>query len=153
MKATTINEAVVKSPLRISIVFLWIGFVCAISVMEAWLKFQAPGITLSLGLGIGRLVFGALNKVETVFAPSLLISTILDKEIKTKVFAILILPILILLIQSVWLLSALDFRAELYIQGTPPPSSHLHLLYILMEIVKVLCLFLYGSKQFETSKA
>ena len=52
----------------ISGTFLWIGFVCAISFMEAWLKFRAPGITRPLGLGIGRLVFKALNKVEWFFA-------------------------------------------------------------------------------------
>ncbi len=32
--------------------------------MEAPHKFQAPGITLVLGLGIGKLVFFTLNKVE-----------------------------------------------------------------------------------------
>ncbi len=52
---------------------LWIGFVSAISFMEAWLKFRAPGITLPLGLGIGSLVFKALNLMEWLFA--LLIAT------------------------------------------------------------------------------
>ena len=46
-----------KYPLALAGVFLWIGFVSAISFMEAWLKFRAPGVTLTLGLGIGRLVF------------------------------------------------------------------------------------------------
>ncbi|MEM0967027.1 MAG: hypothetical protein AAGJ81_12845 [Verrucomicrobiota bacterium] len=41
---------------------VWLGLVIGISFLEAPLKFQAPGITLELGLGIGRLVFGALNK-------------------------------------------------------------------------------------------
>lgn len=35
-----------KYPLALSAVFLWISFVCAISFMEAWLKFRAPGITV-----------------------------------------------------------------------------------------------------------
>ena len=47
-------------------IFIWLGFVGAISFMEAWIKFQAPGVTLPVGLGIGRLVFAALNKVEWV---------------------------------------------------------------------------------------
>ena len=54
---------VVKMPIALICTFLWIGFVCAISFMEAWLKFRAPGISVPLGLGIGRLVFNALNKV------------------------------------------------------------------------------------------
>jgi len=47
----------VKMPVAAICTFVWIGFVCAISFMEAWLKFRAPGITVPLGLGIGRLVF------------------------------------------------------------------------------------------------
>lgn len=39
----------VESPITSMCIFLWIGFVLAISFMEAWLKFQAPGITLALG--------------------------------------------------------------------------------------------------------
>ncbi|MEQ8904138.1 hypothetical protein [Ekhidna sp.] len=150
MKATTMNEAVVKSPLRISVVFLWIGFVCAISFMEAWLKFQAPGITLSLGLGIGRLVFGALNKVEIVFAFSLLISIISDEEIKTTASKILMLPLLILFTQSVWLLPALDARAELYMLNHPPMSSNLHVYYVVAEVIKVCGLFAYGLQLFRS---
>ena len=47
---------------------VWLGMVLAISFLEAPLKFRAPGITLALGLGIGRLVFAALNRVEVVLA-------------------------------------------------------------------------------------
>ena len=60
--------------LSIALTFLWIGFVCAISFMEAWLKFQAPEVTLSIGLGIGRLVFQTLNKIEWVFAIGIIIT-------------------------------------------------------------------------------
>jgi len=63
-----------KTPLALASLFLWVGFVGAISFLESWLKFQAPGITIPLGLGIGRLVFGALNKVEWVFAILIFIS-------------------------------------------------------------------------------
>jgi len=49
--------------IMVIVAFLWIGFVAAISFMEAWIKFQAPGITVPLGLGIGKIVFAALNKV------------------------------------------------------------------------------------------
>ena len=43
---------------------LWLGMVVAISFLEAPIKFRAPGVTLPVGLGIGRLVFKALNGVE-----------------------------------------------------------------------------------------
>lgn len=69
---------IIKFPISIIAVFLWLGFVFAISFMEAWIKFRAPGMTLQIGLGIGRLVFNALNKIEikvicfTIFGISLL---------------------------------------------------------------------------------
>ncbi len=55
-------------PIIIASIFVWIGFVSAISFIESWLKFKAPGITIRLGLGIGKLVFNALNKIEWLFA-------------------------------------------------------------------------------------
>jgi uncharacterized PurR-regulated membrane protein YhhQ (DUF165 family) len=41
--------------------FTWFGMVIAISFVETPLKFRAPGITVPLGLRIGRLVFKVLN--------------------------------------------------------------------------------------------
>lgn len=35
---------------------LWLGLVLAISFIEAPLEFRAPGVSLAVGLGIGRLV-------------------------------------------------------------------------------------------------
>ena len=55
-----------------AVTFVWLGMVLAISFLEAPLKFRAPEVTLRIGLGIGRLVFGALNTVEAVFAVTLL---------------------------------------------------------------------------------
>jgi hypothetical protein len=49
-------------------IFVWLGMVLAISFLEAPLKFRAPGVTLRIGLGIGRLIFRALNTLELLFA-------------------------------------------------------------------------------------
>ena len=40
-----------------ALTFVWLGLVLAISFLEAPLKFRAPGVTLQIGVGIGRLVF------------------------------------------------------------------------------------------------
>jgi hypothetical protein len=40
-----------------AVTFVWLGMVLAISFLEAPLKFRAPGVTIPVGLGIGRLVF------------------------------------------------------------------------------------------------
>ena len=139
--------AIVKYPVALASIFLWLGFVGAISFMEAWLKFRAPGVTLSLGLGIGRLVFDALNKVEWVLAFAVLANLIFAKA---RVFSLknifYFIPLLLLIFQSIWVLPALDARAELIIQGQELASSYLHFYYVGMEIVKVVCLFIFGTK-------
>lgn len=48
--------------------FVWLGMILAISFVEAPLKFRASGVTTRIGLGIGRLVFRALNAAEAIFA-------------------------------------------------------------------------------------
>ncbi|BCI89282.1 hypothetical protein NIIDMKKI_44880 [Mycobacterium kansasii] len=58
--------------IEVAITFVWLGMVLAISFLEAPLKFRAPNVTLQIGLGIGRLVFRALNTVEVGFALVLL---------------------------------------------------------------------------------
>lgn len=52
----------------VGVPFIWLGAVLAISFLETPLKFRAPDITIPLGLGIGRLVFRALNVAELIFA-------------------------------------------------------------------------------------
>lgn len=136
-----------KLQLAIISTFLWIGFVCAISFMEAWLKFRAPGVTLPIGLGIGRLVFGALNIVEWIFA-LIIISNLFYAKTKllTTQNTLYIIALLMLMMETIWALPALDARAELYIQGQDVPSSKLHFYYVGMEIIKVACLTVFGIK-------
>jgi hypothetical protein len=135
-----------------SATFLWIGFVCAISFMEAWLKFQAPGIDTKLGLGIGRLVFGALNKVEWVLALTIAVSHILNTKMVSVRTAFYIIPAIILIVQTFYLLPQLDARAEMIIQNQHLPGSNLHIIYVIAEIIKVISLVIFGVIQFEKEK-
>ena len=134
----------------ISTTFLWLGFVGAISFMEAWLKFRAPGITLPLGLGIGRLVFHALNIVEWVLLIGILVNLYLRHGFSYQPFYLwLLIPSVILILQTVWVLPTLDARAELHIQGELVPPSKIHLVYVLFELLKVSCLMTFGIQLFK----
>lgn len=61
---------------QVGVAFTWLGMVCGISFLEAPLKFRAPGITVPLGVGIGRLVFRALNRVEGMLAAVLIVTVV-----------------------------------------------------------------------------
>lgn len=135
----------------IATLFIWIGFVCAISFMEAWIKFRAEGITLPLGLSVGRLVFYALNKVEIVLSIVTLTALFFNQNQFTKPQKLFIyITITLLLLQTFWLLPQLDARAALHIQGADVPNSYLHFYYVAMEVVKVVCLSICGIKLLKT---
>ena len=126
--------------------FIWVGFVCAISFMEAWLKFTVPQVTLSIGLSIGQVVFTALNRVEWSFALAVFTCLILmGVSLKREIY--LFGALSILLLQTLWILPALSARADAYIAGETPPSSNVHFYFIIMEVLKAIALLIYGYKQ------
>ena len=144
------DAIIIKQPVAVACLFTWIGFVCTISFLEAWIKFRAPGITVSLGLGIGKLVFGALNKVEWVFAIVVAGSALLSgKPFVTLPNILLLFIIIILALQTVWLLPALDARAEAYISRQPVAPSHLHIWFVGTEVIKVAGLFITAISLFK----
>jgi len=132
-------------PIALICAFTWVGFVCAISFMEAWLKFRAMGVTLPIGLGIGRLVFNALNKVEWVLATAILVDLFWTRKLSLPL-AYAALPLVILITQTAWLLPALDQRALLTLHGQNPGPSSLHFIYVAFEVIKVGALVLFGTK-------
>lgn len=124
-------------------IFLWMGFVGAISFMESWLKFRAAGITIPLGLNIGKLVFSALNKVEWVFAIASGILLFSLNELRNFPLQFYFgIPVLILLIQTFWLLPTMHKRAIARIKGENVSKSYLHFYFVIAEFVKVFTLFL-----------
>lgn len=133
-------------------VFLWIGFVGAISFMEAWLKFRAPGVTMPIGLGIGKLVFNALNKMEWVFAIVIVACFLLaNQPIHALTIAWYGIAVLLLVAQTFWLLPALDARANALINGQTPKKSSLHWYFVSAELLKVICLFLLAIALFKSA--
>ena len=107
----------------------WIGMVVAISFMEAPLKFRAPGITLQLGVGIGRLVFRALNAIEAVLALALTVAIIAGDARSSAVWALLAKAGVV----RPWR----DRRAIRVVAGEPLGPSRRHIWYIALEVVTV----------------
>lgn len=143
---------IVKQPVEIACLFTWIGFVCAISFLEAWLKFRAPGVTVSTGLSIGKLVFHALNKIEWVFAVVVIVGTLMNSSHIFSVSNIaLLIVVTILIVQTLHLLPALDRRADQYINKEPTGPSALHIWFVISEVAKVTGLFITAVSLFKRS--
>ncbi|MEU0499487.1 hypothetical protein [Nocardia sp. NPDC005998] len=118
---------------------LWLGMVLAISFLEAPLKFRAPGITVPLGLGIGRLVFRALNVAETVLVAVLIVATLVVGP-SGAVRVWLGVTAAILAVQLLVVRPLLTRRSDRVLAGADLPRSRAHYWYIGLEVAKVVSL-------------
>ena len=118
-----------------AITFVWLGMVLAISFLEAPLKFRAPGVTVPLGLGIGRLVFRALNAVEAVLALALAVSLVVGDPGAAVWPAVA--AVAVLLVQVLAVRPGLSRRSDAVLAGEDVPRSHAHYGYVGLEVVKV----------------
>jgi hypothetical protein len=123
--------------------FTWLGMVLAISFLEAPLKFRAPGVTTVIGLGIGRLVFRALNAAEVVLLVVVVVGAVLGGVTAGPVVAIGVLAV-VLLVQLVLVRPRLNRRSDRVLAGETVPRSQLHLVYVGLEVVKVAVLVVLG---------
>ncbi|CAA9286557.1 MAG: Putative transmembrane protein [uncultured Actinomycetospora sp.] len=123
--------------------FVWLGMVLAISFLEAPLKFRAPGVTTVIGLGIGRLVFRALNVAEVVLAVVVVVAGVLAGVPTGQGVAIGVL-VVVLLAELVLVRPRLNRRSDRVLAGETLPRSRLHLAYIGLEGVKVAALVVLG---------
>ncbi|CAM3568556.1 DUF4149 domain-containing protein [Tsukamurella ocularis] len=134
------------NPVAAALTFVWLGMILAISFLEAPIKFRAPGITVPLGVGIGRLVFRALNACESVLALGIAIALAVGPH-RTATVALLALAAADL-VGCVVLRRVIDRRvigaAATHDISDGMPRNHLHLGYIGLEVVKVGLLIALG---------
>ncbi len=133
-----------------AISFFWAGMILAISFVEAPLKFRAPGITPALGLGIGKRVFTALNRIEIAFAIIVVATAALTRRSFDWPIGMLSIVIVMLVVQTIWLLPKLVRRADAVIAGENPPRGRLHLIFIAFEAIKLILLVIAGTGELRT---
>ena len=132
--------------LAVTTVFVWLGMVLAISFLEAPLKFRAPGITIQLGLGIGRLVFRALNVCEVVLAATVLVGVVLGRAPVGVIVAVGV-AVLALGAQVLAVRPALTRRSDAVLADAAVAESgrsHAHVVYVGFELAKVVALLVGG---------
>lgn len=130
----------------VAAVFVWLGMVLAISFLEAPLKFRAPGVTLQVGLGIGRLVFRALNACEVVLAAVALSAVVLGRAPGAAVATVGV-AVAALGLQVVVVRPALTRRSDAVLADAAVAESgrsRAHLAYVGFEGLKVVALLLGG---------
>lgn len=131
-----------------AVTFVWVGMVLAISFLETPLKFRAPGVTLPIGLGIGRLVFRALNLIECAFAATVLVCIVTAGDSMSQpVRLALSAAVLLLVAELAAVRPRLTRRSIAVLSGSVTqdgPSSHAHFWYVGLEVAKVVGLLVAG---------
>ncbi|MEE6139614.1 hypothetical protein SKC41_25220 [Mycobacterium sp. 050128] len=127
----------------VAVTFVWLGMVLAISFLEAPLKFRAPNVTLQIGLGIGRLVFRALNTVEVGFA-IIILAVLVDGPMPMRIGIAFAVAFAALAIQLIAVRPRLTRRSDQVLAGLDAPRSRAHYAYVGLEVVKAVALIVAG---------
>ena len=104
---------------------------------QAPLKFQAPGITIPLGLGIGRLVFAALNIAEGLLLVALTLLVFLPRATRASRARIgWWAALAVVFVAKVAVVRPpLNARTDLVLAGAEPGQSPWHYVYIACDLV------------------
>jgi hypothetical protein len=129
--------------ITVAVALVWLGMVLAISFLEAPLKFRAPNVTLQIGLGIGRLVFRALNTVEVGFA-LVVLAILAAAPAPARIAAAFCVAIAALAIQLIAVRPRLTRRSDQVLAGLQAPRSRGHYAYLGLEVVKAAALLAAG---------
>ncbi|MBT8080228.1 MAG: hypothetical protein KJO31_16735 [Gammaproteobacteria bacterium] len=129
------------------VAFVWFGMTAGISLLEAPVKFTAPSLTRPVALDVGRVVFAALNKTELIALILLLILVRAAGKARDW-WGSCSLLVVIVIAQSVWLLPALNARAQMIMAGTEPPASYVHGTYAVLELLKLATLLFMGFRAY-----
>ncbi|WP_293698336.1 hypothetical protein [uncultured Agrococcus sp.] len=122
--------------LRILLPGIWLGLILGISFIEAPLKFQAPDITIPLGLGIGRLVFAAMNIAEGVIALALLLAMWRGRASRPE-WILGIAVALTLAVKALVVRPLMHATTDAVIAGASEGGSGLHYVYIAADVLLI----------------
>jgi hypothetical protein len=121
---------------------VWLGLIVGISLIEAPLKFTAPGITIPLGLGIGRRVFLAMNIVEVALAVVLLVALwkCVGRPRRQRLWALGWTAAAVLVVKVAVIRPFLNERTDAVLAGQFEGGSVTHYFYVAAEVLLILAL-------------
>ena len=121
---------------------IWVGLILGVSFFAAPIKFTANGVSLEQLLAVGQVTFQAFSWIE-LSAFALLVCASLVNLTRGVVICICLLGLL-LLIQQFGILPGLDTELNRTVAGETIEETNLHMLYVAIDCVKLVVLFLFS---------
>lgn len=131
------------STLRTLIPGFWMGLLVALAFIETPLKFLAPGVTVPLALGIGRLVLTAAELAGAVLLIALTVVSLVRPRVGRGALAVIAGLWATLLVQLALIRPALNARTDVVLAGGDPGDSPLHGLYVASDAAMLALLVTY----------
>lgn len=129
---------------------LWAGIVIGGSLIAAPAKFEAPSLTLETALEVGRAQFLWLGFAEAAICAVYLALLVSDARAR---WLVAVWPAILLAVQRLAVMPALDARTLQVIAGDAVGPSSLHLVYVALELAKLLALAAVGFGALERARA
>jgi hypothetical protein len=121
---------------------IWAGMLIGVSAIATPVKFGAPLLTLPVALDVGRTTFHAFSRIECVLGVVAALTGGFTRPRPSLLqWSVITLVMLIVALQALWLLPALDARVTAVIAGSRAPPGIEHRFYILADVFK-LCMLL-----------
>ncbi len=117
---------------------LWAGLVLGGSLIAAPAIFQAQTLSLPVALDVGSAQFLWIGIAEGALCAAFLLAQSFAGGVNWKLAAV---PFFLLLVQRFIIMPPLDARTLQIIAGESAGESHLHIVFIVMEVIKVIALF------------
>lgn len=121
------------------ILILWTGLLLGVSFIATPVKFMAPNLSMAVALEVGKATFHIFNKIEWAMLLLTIFAAYLHTSHTLKFWLLGILTLLMIL-ESFWLLPALDTRADLVIAGGFAIPGKLHWFYVIADVLKLITL-------------
>lgn len=128
----------------LTMTMLWIGLLIGVSFLATPAKFLASGLSLAVALDVGRHTFAIFSKLECLLCLALV--ALLFSRLRTPLsVAMGVVLVLVVLLETTWLLPLLDQRVGLILAGQPPAATLHHQLYVSLEVAKLIALIVVGA--------
>lgn len=118
---------------------IWASLLIGVAFIATPAKFQAPSLSLAVAMDVGRVTFALFNPVEWLMLALFVPVIVLAGADRMRALIVGALAI-ILIVQTGVLMPVLDARLGVIIAGGSPPPSSVHLIYIGLDVLKLLVL-------------
>lgn len=132
------SAAAVLAP---AVALIWAGLTLGVAMIAAPAKFQAPSLTLTVALDVGRSQFLWGGLAEGALCLAFIVLLAQFGGIKWR-WAVI--PIALLAIQRIAVMPPLDARTVQIIAGETLAPSYLHIVFIALEVAKIAALITVG---------